>query len=48
MFIEAQVTINAPETAVWKVITDIEKAHDKKIARDLKKIPHTIRFRVLY
>jgi len=33
---------------VGYVITDIEKAHDKKIARDLKKIPHTIRFRVLY
>jgi hypothetical protein len=26
MIIEAQVTINGPETAVWKVITDIENA----------------------
>jgi D-3-phosphoglycerate dehydrogenase len=33
---------------VGYVITDIETAHDKKIVRDLRKIPHTIRFRVLY
>lgn len=33
---------------VGYVITDVEKSHTKKIERDLKKIPHTIRFRVLY
>ena len=33
---------------VGYVITDIEKTYDKKIARELKNIPHTIKFRVLY
>lgn len=30
------------------VITDIDKVHDKKVIKDLKRIPDTIRFRILY
>jgi D-3-phosphoglycerate dehydrogenase len=33
---------------VGYVITDIDKAYDKKVVKELKRIPHTIRFRVLY
>src|SRR3989344_5562365 len=30
------------------VITDVSKTYDKKIVHDLEKVPHTIKFRVLY
>lgn len=30
------------------VVTDVNKKYDKQVLKDLKKIPHTIRFRVLY
>ena len=30
------------------VITDIDKAYDKQVVSELKKIPHTIKFRILY
>ncbi|MDX5421184.1 MAG: phosphoglycerate dehydrogenase [Hymenobacteraceae bacterium] len=30
------------------VITDINKAYDKQVTQDLKRVPHTIKFRVLY
>ena len=33
---------------VGYVITDISKKYDPKVINDLKKIPHTIKFRVLY
>lgn len=33
---------------VGYVITDIDKAYDKQVVKELKRIPHTIRFRVLY
>jgi len=34
--------------SVGYVITDINKAYDKALTRDLKEIEHTIKFRVLY
>ncbi len=30
------------------VITDINKVYDKQVVADLKKVPHTIKFRILY
>jgi D-3-phosphoglycerate dehydrogenase / 2-oxoglutarate reductase len=33
---------------VGYVITDIDKAYDKQVINDLKKIQHTIKFRILY
>ncbi|GAB3197901.1 D-3-phosphoglycerate dehydrogenase [Pontibacter aydingkolensis] len=30
------------------VITDIDKVYDKQVVSDLKKVPHTIKFRILY
>ena len=30
------------------VITDIDKAYDKQVVNELKRIPHTIKFRILY
>lgn len=33
---------------VGYVITDIDKAYDKKLIKDLKNVPNTIKFRVLY
>ncbi|MBC5993595.1 phosphoglycerate dehydrogenase [Pontibacter cellulosilyticus] len=30
------------------VITDIDKAYDKQVVSELRKIPHTIKFRILY
>jgi len=34
--------------SIGYVITDIDKAYDKDLAKTLKKIEHTIKFRVLY
>ena len=34
--------------AIGYVITDIDKAYDKKVIKELKSIENTIRFRVLY
>lgn len=33
---------------VGYVITDIDKAYDKQVVRDMKQVPHTIKFRILY
>ncbi|NJO02502.1 MAG: phosphoglycerate dehydrogenase, partial [Bacteroidia bacterium] len=33
---------------VGYVISDIDKEYDKELIRELKEIPHTIKFRVLY
>ncbi|MFD2514520.1 phosphoglycerate dehydrogenase [Pontibacter locisalis] len=33
---------------VGYVITDIDKAYDKQVISDLKQVPHTIKFRILY
>ncbi|NJL13569.1 MAG: phosphoglycerate dehydrogenase [Microscillaceae bacterium] len=34
--------------AVGYVITDIDQVYDKKLIQELKEIPHTIKFRILY
>ncbi|SFG42453.1 phosphoglycerate dehydrogenase [Pontibacter chinhatensis] len=33
---------------VGYVITDIDKAYDKQVVNDMKQVPHTIKFRILY
>ncbi|QCR24590.1 phosphoglycerate dehydrogenase [Pontibacter sp. SGAir0037] len=33
---------------VGYVITDIDKAYDKTVVNDMKQVPHTIKFRILY
>ncbi|TPE43670.1 phosphoglycerate dehydrogenase [Pontibacter mangrovi] len=33
---------------VGYVITDIDKAYDKQVISDMKQVPHTIKFRILY
>src|SRR5690606_36679935 len=30
------------------VITDVNEEYDKKVINDLKKLPHTVKFRMLY
>ncbi|WP_242916367.1 phosphoglycerate dehydrogenase [Pontibacter liquoris] len=33
---------------VGYVITDIDKAYDKQVVNDMRQVPHTIKFRILY